>query len=42
MQNENCNEIKFGFNALVKTWNGRLVIIGFLTALINANAKIRT
>ncbi len=41
MQNENRNEIKFGFNALVKTWNGRLAMIGFLAALINANAKIR-
>ena len=42
MENENRNEMKFGFNALVKTWNGRSIVIGFLAALINANAKIRT
>ena len=34
MENENRNEIKFGFNASAENWNGRLAMIGFVAALI--------
>ena len=34
MENQSRNEIKFGFNALAETWDGRLAMIGFVAALI--------
>ena len=34
MENENRNDIKFGFNASAENWNGRFAMIGFVAALI--------
>lgn len=31
----NSQKPDFGFNAFAETWNGRLAMIGFVTALIN-------
>lgn len=34
MENENRNDIKFGFNPSAENWNGRLAMIGFVSAII--------
>ncbi len=34
MENENSNDIKFGFTRSAENWNGRLAMIGFVAALI--------
>lgn len=34
MENENRNEIKFGFTNSAENWNGRLAMIGFISAII--------
>ncbi|MGK7877443.1 MAG: chlorophyll a/b-binding protein [Xenococcaceae cyanobacterium] len=34
MENENRNDIKFGFTTSAENWNGRLAMIGFVAALI--------
>jgi len=34
MENENRNEVKFGFTPSAESWNGRLAMIGFISAVI--------
>lgn len=34
MDNENRNQLKFGFTPAAENWNGRLAMIGFVAALI--------
>ncbi|WP_107668788.1 chlorophyll a/b-binding protein [Cyanothece sp. BG0011] len=34
MKSNNQNEGKFGFTSYAENWNGRLAMIGFLSALI--------
>lgn len=34
METENRNDFKFGFTPQAENWNGRLAMIGFLSALL--------
>ncbi|MGH2415307.1 MAG: chlorophyll A-B binding protein [Microcystaceae cyanobacterium] len=34
MNNEDRNDVKFGFTTSAENWNGRLAMIGFAVALI--------
>ncbi|TVQ56355.1 MAG: chlorophyll A-B binding protein [Spirulina sp. DLM2.Bin59] len=34
MDNQERSTFKFGFNAGAENWNGRLAMIGFVTALV--------
>ncbi|NBD15901.1 MAG: chlorophyll A-B binding protein [Cyanobacteria bacterium] len=34
MMEENRNDFKFGFNTSAENWNGRLAMIGFISAIL--------